>query len=67
MNRCRTCKFFESHKTHDEIPETGDCRRYPPTPLPATDWHEWAVVAVEDWCGEHRQLAFPRDDEVRAE
>ncbi len=58
MNRCRTCKFFEKHKTDDE---TGDCRRYPPTPLPVDD-HEWAVVSVEDWCGEHRQLAFPRDE-----
>jgi hypothetical protein len=40
------------------------CRRYPPVPLSATNDEDvviaWPIVAADDFCGEQRNLAFPR-------
>lgn len=62
MNRCRTCVYFAAHRADDDIPETGDCVRYPPQHVPADArgpaGSAWPTVGVEDWCGEQRQRAF---------
>ena len=68
MNRCRTCKFFAVHRRslgEGPIPDSGDCVRYPPQYVPrdadGPAGSAWPVVGVEDWCGEHRQRAWPLD------
>ena len=54
MNKCRTCQFYIAEDAEDY----GHCHRFPPPP----DWGSFPKVVEEDWCGEQRQLAFPRDE-----
>ena len=64
MNRCITCQFYD----------LGKCRRSPPATRIFPDFEVfdhrvvscWPEVTEEDWCGEHRQLAFPRNPDPDA-
>jgi len=62
VNRCVSCRFFWPATNRDD--DTGVCRRYPPVPLSATNDEDvviaWPIVAADDFCGEQRNLAFPR-------
>jgi len=78
MNRCRTCTFYELEAPAEgNAPEIGRCHRNPPVMLAellalnatrdgyraAEYWFaDWPQVTSEGWCGEHRQLAFPRTE-----
>ena len=60
---CNECKF--SHDDGEGGPEDPiECRRYPPTLMPALDeWPEYfAFPTVEryEWCGEFK----PKDEET---
>lgn len=53
--QCGTCRFWEPDTERwdtekGEVPEEGDCHRYPPTPGVAVD--RFPRLDMDDWCGE---------------
>lgn len=45
---CYTCRFYSGNN------QVGMCRRFPPISA------EWAQVAGDDWCGEHKMITDER-------
>lgn len=52
QQKCENCFYFRNEKG-------SECRRNPPTVLPADDFGptlpKWASVAGYEWCGEWRE------------
>lgn len=46
---CYTCRFYSGNA------QVGQCRRFPPISS------EWAQVAGDDWCGEHKLVSEDRN------
>lgn len=69
---CRRCRFFA---TWGGEAGEGECRRLPPTPLPADRGAVeagsgiWPIVGGWEWCGEFRErpaeLSAAELDEIR--
>lgn len=63
--RCSECRFFERYE--DE--SYGDCRRFPPSPVPLMTQEVWSypdpddyapvVVWADGWCGEFQPASPP--------
>ncbi len=49
--RCSDCPYWKADL--DSISGDGDCRRYPPIPIPPNIRGEYPKVMDVDWCGEH--------------
>jgi hypothetical protein len=77
MNRCRTCKFFMPDAEADHVGDCHRYPpTWQPVPMwiappdhigfqhiEVEQQTAYPAVDAEGWCGEHRQLAFPRDEE----
>jgi hypothetical protein len=60
LDRCGTCKFWDTDYPGNEVPlEYGYCRRRPPTPSAEAVGREgvmWPSTRQDDWCGQWRVL-----------
>lgn len=68
-NRCSKCSFWKSPQVDDlELNEPGECRKNPPTVVPAGEWSsvsKWPETKSDDWCGEFRALLKAAEYEAR--
>lgn len=62
-NTCSSCRF---RMADDQIPMSGQCRRYPPIIVETVAFdgsgfnhfsQYWPFVSADDWCGEYQSLA----------
>jgi len=67
--QCGTCRFWDTVRDVDEVPE-GRCRRFPPrgqAPKYDDDWDytswvreaiflSWPRTLATDWCGEYQPV-----------
>ena len=56
---CLKCKFFEvasGHRSYEDRPSLGSCKRYPPLPVLDKDrvpvGYAFTPINASEWCGE---------------
>ena len=48
---CETCSYFSRYEHPED--ESGECRRRAPSEGQGEEGDNWAVVSIDEWCGEH--------------